>query len=93
MGAAALLRRSLARWQLATEVTAARVALHRQRSVLGAVVRRWRVHAARMEWQRGLLQQRAAQVTKAYTSNTPFQRTLNSNQFEGEGEKDTTSLP
>ena len=67
MGAAALLRRSLARWQLATEVTAARVALHRQCSVLGAVFRRWRAHAARREWQRGVLQQRAAQVTEFYT--------------------------
>ena len=52
----------MARWNLATEVSAARVALLRHRSWCGVAFRRWREYTARRVWQRGVLQERAAQA-------------------------------
>ena len=80
LGAVSVLRHSLRRWALKTEVTAANVAMHRHLGACGRSFSLWRAYAARRVWQQRVLEDRrqhaAVRVLRAWHVVAAKKRTV-----------------
>ena len=57
LGAASILRHSLAQWALAVEFNAAKVVMHREQHIRGSAITLWREYAARKVRQRHVVEE------------------------------------